>query len=161
MITKDLNMNSIYISNMFETKSNERSFLEVPKEGLIQLYVGHKHSKETKREVGLANKGKKRSEEHKQKISFANIGSKNSNWKGDKVGMCALHSWVKRNKPKSEFCECCKKVNPYDLANISGKYLRDVNDYEWLCRRCHIHKDGRINNLKQYQNRVNIKLDSL
>ena len=36
------------------------------------------------------------------------------------------------------------KNPPYDLANISQEYRRDVDDFEWLCRSCHMKKDGRI-----------------
>ena len=71
-------------------------------------------------------------------------GKDHYRWKGDNVGYAGLHAWVRRNKPKPEFCEECGKVPPRDLANISGKYLRDVNDYEWLCRRCHQKSDGRL-----------------
>ena len=71
-------------------------------------------------------------------------GEKNPNWKGDKVGYASLHRWISRYKPKPEFCEDCKKVKPYDLANISQEYKRDINDFEWLCRRCHQIKDGRL-----------------
>jgi len=74
---------------------------------------------------------------------------KNPMWMGDKVGYGALHSWVKRKKKKKKFCENCKKKQAYDLANISGEYKRDLNDWEWLCRGCHMKKDGRINNLKR------------
>jgi len=57
----------------------------------------------------------------------------------------SLHDWVKRRKPKLEYCERCGKVNCWiDLSNNSGNYLRDVNDYEWLCRSCHRKKDFRI-----------------
>jgi len=88
-------------------------------------------------------------------ISNAVKKEKNHMWKGDKVGYGALHSWVKRQKPKPKYCECCKKNFVYDLANISGEYKRDINDYEWLCRKCHMKKDGRnikvLSNLKQFR----------
>lgn len=67
----------------------------------------------------------------------------NNQWKGDNVGMKSLHDWIRRRKKKPKLCECCKKVPPKDLANISGKYKRDVSDFEWLCRKCHMDKDGR------------------
>ena len=70
-----------------------------------------------------------------------NLREKNGMWKGDKVGYCALHNWIEYNKSKPEFCEECKKNKHYDLANISGKYKRDINDFEWLCRSCHMKKD--------------------
>src|SRR3990167_5779932 len=76
---------------------------------------------------------------------------KTNNWKGDNVGYAGIHTWVKKHKPKISLCERCNKNKPYDLANISGKYKRDISDFEWLCRRCHMQKDGRINNLKRYK----------
>lgn len=78
-----------------------------------------------------------------------NLGKKNGQWKGTGVGYSALHHWVKRHKPKNEICEKCKTRSSIDLANISGKYKRDLSDWEWLCRSCHMNSDGRINNLKR------------
>lgn len=71
-------------------------------------------------------------------------------WKGYDVGLSALHDWVKDRKPKPELCECCGLVKPHDLANISQEYSRDLDDWEWLCRACHMRKDGRLNNLVQF-----------
>lgn len=93
--------------------------------------------------VGNPNYGKKH-----PKI---NLGSKNGMWKGNKVGYVALHNYIEYHKPKPKFCEKCKKNKPYDLANISGKYKRDIDDYKWLCRVCHMNSDGRINNLIQFK----------
>jgi len=63
-----------------------------------------------------------------------------------------LHEWVRENKPKPKFCEECKIKEPYDVANISGWYKKNINDYKWLCRSCHntndrqngIHKENSI-----------------
>jgi len=95
--------------------------------------LGHPHTEETKKTI---------SEKHKDEL--------NVNWKGDDVGRTQLHEWVRRRKVKPEFCENCKKNKPYDLANISGEYKRDINDFKWLCRSCHMKEDGRIKNLKQF-----------
>jgi len=49
-------------------------------------------------------------------------------------------------------CNICKKNPSHDLANISGEYKRDVNDFEWLCRSCHIkkyHTKGRSEKMKE------------
>ncbi len=92
--------------------------------------------------------GKKLSIETRKKHSESKKGEKNPMWKGDKVGYGSLHDWIRDHKPKPDLCENCKKDKPYDLANISGEYKRDVNDFEWLCRRCHMKKDGRFKNLK-------------
>lgn len=100
---------------------------------------------------GKSNKGNIVSAEGRKNISKAKLGNKNPMWKGDKVGYRALHQWVKRRLSKPKLCNNCKKVSPHDLANISQKYKRDLDDWEWLCRRCHMLKDGRMKNLKQYQ----------
>jgi hypothetical protein len=96
------------------------------------------------------NKGKHNvySEETRKKLSETKINEKNPNWKGNDVKEPALHDWVKRRKNKSKLCENCNEETPFDLANISGEYKRDINDYQWLCRKCHMVSDGRMNNLK-------------
>lgn len=78
----------------------------------------------------------------------------NPNWKGNDVGYTALHAWIKRRFKKSELCNKCRGNIPMDLANISGKYLRDVNDWEWLCRRCHMMSDGRMKNMNKLGDKV-------
>ena len=66
---------------------------------------------------------------------------KNYGWKGDNVGYCSVHIWVRKHKVKPLLCEECHKVPPRELANISGKYLRDINDYRYLCIKCHRRED--------------------
>ncbi len=70
-------------------------------------------------------------------------------WKGNNVGLKALHNWVRRNKKSSEICEHCKKVKKVELANIDGKYKRDVNNFIWLCRSCHELYDFRTGQKKR------------
>lgn len=89
--------------------------------------------------------------------SCSKLKDKNPMWKGDQVNKIALHDWIKRYKPKLKFCEECKIKPAYDLANISQEYKRDINDFEWLCRRCHMKKDGRMKNL--FFNKIIIPLD--
>jgi hypothetical protein len=88
----------------------------------------------------------------KRKVPY-NCGNNNGAWKGDKVGYKSLHQWVKNNKPKPKLCEDCNKEKPFDLANISGKYKRDIKDFKWVCRKCHMHQDNRIKNLKQFRSK--------
>ena len=71
---------------------------------------------------------------------------KNSNnpmWKGDNVSYGALHDYVKTYMQKPLNCEDCGKPKKLDIANRSGKYSRDLRDWEWLCRKCHMKKDGK------------------
>lgn len=79
--------------------------------------------------------------------AVSKTGDKNPSWKGDFVGMGGLHEYIRKHKPKPEKCERCNIAPPYDLANISQEYRRDVNDFEWLCRKCHINGDGRVKKL--------------
>jgi hypothetical protein len=99
-----------------------------------------------KRGVGKWNKGRKYSIERRTKMGLSKIAEKNPNWLGDKVGYRGVHKWVRGILPKTDLCQCCGKVPPYDLAN-KGIYDRSVDNWEWLCRKCHMVKDGRINNL--------------
>lgn len=68
-------------------------------------------------------------------------GENNPKWLGEKVSYRNLHFWVRRHKVKSNICEFCKKSKKTDWANKSHKYLRDLNDWLELCRKCHIHYD--------------------
>jgi len=67
-------------------------------------------------------------------------------WKGDDVSIKTLHDYMYRHIKKPLKCQCCKKIDRLDLANISQEYKRELTDWEWLCRRCHMTKDNRINN---------------
>lgn len=78
-------------------------------------------------------------------------GERHQFWKGDSVGIDALHTYIRKRLLKPELCVCCKKEPPYDLANISQEYKRDITDWEWLCRKCHMVKDGRLKNLNQFK----------
>lgn len=66
-----------------------------------------------------------------------NFGEKGSWWKGDEVGYNALHNRIRKTKPKPELCELCGEKKQLDLSNISGKYLIDIADYQYICRLCH------------------------
>lgn len=72
------------------------------------------------------------------------VGRECAKWQGENIGYAGIHAWARKNKPKPEFCECCNANAPRDCANISQEYRRDLNDFEWLCRRCHMATDGRL-----------------
>lgn len=85
------------------------------------------------------------------KCRESKLGDKNPNWKGSKVSIGGIHDYVRARFPRPEKCQCCMIGYPIDMANISQEYKRDLNDWEWLCRRCHMIKDGRMKNLRQYR----------
>ena len=76
-----------------------------------------------------------------------NKGALNAQWKGNDVKYGALHDYIKYYFKKTSFCASCKTSPPFDVCNISGKYNRDLSDWEWLCRKCHMIKDGRLKKL--------------
>ncbi len=101
---------------------------------------------EFKQKISQANRGKKLSEEQKQKISEFHkgrwIGEKNSQWKGDDVGYRSIHEWVIRHKGTPTICEHCgldavKEKKRLCWANLSHKYLRQLDDWARLCYTCH------------------------
>jgi hypothetical protein len=75
-----------------------------------------------------------------------NISENNGMWKGNEVGYSQLHVWIRTRIPKPELCPRCNQRPPHDLAN-KGVYNRDLNNWEWLCRKCHMNSDGRMKNL--------------
>lgn len=81
------------------------------------------------------------------KGNFKN-GKNHPNWKGDLVGITGLHRWIRIHNPKPSRCEKCGMKKELDLANISGEYKRDIKDYKWLCRKCHISFD-KLNRIKK------------
>lgn len=66
---------------------------------------------------------------NRKKLIKRQNGSNNSNWKGDKVKIEGLHSWVKMKLPKPAFCDNCKLKPPNDLAN-KGIYNRSLANWE-------------------------------
>lgn len=119
---------------------------------------GKKHSDKTKKNMSMARKDVPKSKEHRDKIAKSVLGDQNHRWLGDAVGYKGLHAWVRRHLPKPNVCQECKHALPYDLANISQKYRRDISDWEWLCRKCHMTKDGRLEQLKLLNNNRSILL---
>jgi hypothetical protein len=115
-------------------------------------HKGKKHSEEAKQKISEGHKGKKHFEETKQKISESKKAERNPMWKGSNVGYAALHEWIKNRLDKPPLCSICGEKPPIDLANKSGEYKRDINDFEWLCRRCHMISDGRMVKLKTIRN---------
>lgn len=84
---------------------------------------------------------------------FLISGERNSMWKNN-VGFSGIHSYILRHKSKLDECESCHRRCRLDLAFKDDKagsknkvYTRNVNDYHWLCRKCHMKRDGRLDKL--------------
>src|SRR3990167_8397377 len=86
-------------------------------------------------------------------------GDKHPLWKGDKVGIRALHLRVERAKGKPNKCEFCGTIKgEFEWANKSHKYLRDLNDWLRLCIPCHRKYDDWSKKMWETRNINNIKL---
>lgn len=112
-------------------------------------FYGKKHSEETRKhwsDIRKGNYGRPCSEETKLKIGLANkdkvTDEKHYAWKGDKVGYRALHEYVRRRLLMPEFCIVCDKKPPTDLANITGIYNRELKNWGYMCRVCHLIYDN-------------------
>jgi hypothetical protein len=92
---------------------------------------------EHRRNLAESQKGKEASSETRAKLSAQRKNEKHPNWKGDEVSYAGLHQWLYRNKMKSGKCERCGAEGYTEFANVSGDYLRDVNDFMEVCRSCH------------------------
>lgn len=72
-------------------------------------------------------------------------------WKGDDVGYCGLHIWVKRHLGASSKCEKCGKEftgRQIHWANKDHTYKRNLEDWIRLCASCHQKYDIENNNYK-------------
>lgn len=88
------------------------------------------------------NVGRKYTKERNLKVSLAKRGPLNPAWKGGDVGYKSLHIWVRGNLIEPKCCPACGSTKKLDLSNKSHKYLRSLDDWQWLCRSCHRKYDG-------------------
>jgi len=122
-------------------------------------------SEETRKKISEANLGKIPWNKDKKGYQrpgmkgekhpfYGKFGSESSSWKGDYTNITVhqLHWRIIQKKPKPDLCETCHEKKAFDLTNISPKYdsntyNEDLTNWKWLCRRCHMTKDGRLNTL--------------
>lgn len=71
------------------------------------------------------------------------------NWKGEKAGYNAKHTWIRKYYGKASKCEECGLPNlRYEWANISGYYYRKREDFKELCKHCHVKMDRGVSEVK-------------
>ena len=57
------------------------------------------------------------------------------------------HKWARQRLIKPNKCNRCDIEKQLDLSNNSGFYLLSIDDWEYICRRCHVLKDELGQNL--------------
>lgn len=77
-----------------------------------------------------------------QKATVSAIrGVLHHNWKGDKVGYCGLHDWLRNTEGLADKCEnidCSREgKRVFHWANITGVYERKRKHWAMLCVTCH------------------------
>jgi len=82
----------------------------------------------------------------------------NPRWNEKSTDYDGIHGWVRRRLKRPDICpKCGKRPKRMDLCykdHTKGRkdvYKRDLSMWKYLCRKCHMEEDGRINNLKQFK----------
>ncbi len=104
----------------------------------INYYKGYdlnRHNKDYVRPV------RQKKERHFSMSEYKRFTGTSSEYRG-------LHYWIEKESGKPTACEKCKRTGlsgrKIHWANKSGKYLKEKSDWERLCARCHMLKDGFI-----------------
>lgn len=64
-----------------------------------------------------------------------------------RIGYVNVHKWLRKRRQATGVCEHCDEVTNTHMANKTGKYLYDIDDWLELCPKCHRKYDD-ANNLK-------------
>ncbi len=120
----------------------ERKYCSHPCYALKMVGVTRVIAQQTRQRMSIY--AKKRPPQHRARLGVSHKRDRAWNWKGDEVSYKGLHKWVREQRPSNGRCEKCGLAGHIDLANISGGYLRDLADWIYLCRRCHMESDGRL-----------------
>lgn len=126
--------------------------------------------------IGNALRGVPKSPEHiiaastarKGVPSLSIRGENHHSWKGNNVGYSSMHDWIRLRLPCPATCTKCgvanykihhtmSNGNTYDtnylhLSNKSGQYTRQLEDWWYVCPKCHsAHDRGRDSIKKRFQ----------
>lgn len=123
-------------------------------------YVGENHyrygkhlSDEIRMKISKSRKGKCSGKDHHLfgKINPNFRGEKNPNWVGnDFKTIEGIHYRIRTQLPMPLMCEICGVCSPQELSNKDHKYSLKLEDWQWLCIRCHRdYDDNYIKNFKK------------
>lgn len=98
----------------------------------------------------------------KRMQSKAKISELNPMWKGDDVGIGALHEWVKVRLFKPKLCQKCKKERKLELACKEHEYSRNLKVWWYICRPCHTSIDGKVKSItKNYKKKPCLNCETI
>lgn len=89
-----------------------------------------------------SNTGKTHFKKGRTSWNKGKVGLRGTNhglWKGDLAHYATKHKWVERWLGKPNKCNHCNTTvaKRFEWHNISGLYLRELEDWERLCSQCH------------------------
>lgn len=65
-------------------------------------------------------------------------GTTSIEWNKNKPGYKSVHKWLRIHYGRADHCSNCETPSKsFEWANLSGEYLRNINDYIQLCTSCH------------------------
>lgn len=64
--------------------------------------------------------------EHLKRLNSNQKSENNRMWKGDNASYKAKHQWVRTHLPRPELCVACNERSSREVANLDGKYSRDL-----------------------------------
>ncbi len=102
--------------------------------------LGKHHSEDTKKKLSKVFLGKKISDERRQAmVSSAKRGSDSPEWKGNDASYGAKHVFIISVLGKADHCSFDKThtASRFNWCNVSGSYLRELDDWIQLCPKCH------------------------
>jgi hypothetical protein len=97
-------------------------------------------TKESRKKISEAMKGRHFSKEHKRKISESHANEKHPRWKSNDASYATKHQWIQRHYGKATKCSICSiEGNGHQVhwANKDHKYRRKKEDYFQACAKCH------------------------
>ena len=82
-----------------------------------------------------------------------NEGENNGMWRGDKAKYRAIQAWIQNNYGKANKCENnFEHRGLFVWKSISGKCLRDREDYKMVCQSCNLKEShDKIREKKEYK----------
>lgn len=104
--------------------------------------AGQVSSKPWAHKIAKARTGMKAPWNAERNRKYRYAGEKSGNWKGNDVGYIALHQWIKRSFEWANMCDLCYSNENLELANKTGEYKREKEDWWILCRKCHRARDA-------------------
>lgn len=71
--------------------------------------------------------------------------SKNKMKKWNEINLKSKHRRMKKLKKDNKLCEICDSMKDLEMSNKDHTYKEDINNWQWLCHKCHIEFDKKYN----------------